>query len=117
AAGGGIAARLWWLLRWLGHEEVAVLDGGWQAWQRQEHPVRGGVETARATTFVPRPREQWVARADEVDVRRADPAYLVVDSRSADRYRGENETIDPVAGHIPGAVSLPYPGNLEDDGR
>lgn len=117
AAGGAIAARLWWMLRWLGHDEVAVLDGGWQEWQRQDYPVKEGVETAQATTFIPRPREACTASVQEVDVRRHDPDFLVVDSRSADRYRGENETIDPIAGHIPGAISLPYAGNLDESGR
>jgi thiosulfate/3-mercaptopyruvate sulfurtransferase len=56
----GTAARLWWLLRWLGHDEVAVLDGGWQEWQRQGYTVIGGVETAQPRPFVPRPREDWV---------------------------------------------------------
>ena len=116
-SGGGIAARLWWLLRWLGHDEVAVLDGGWQEWQRHGHPVRGGVESAQPRTFVPHPREDWVASAGEVNALRKDPGFLLVDSRAADRYRGENETIDPVAGHIPGAVNVPYAGNLEENGR
>jgi thiosulfate/3-mercaptopyruvate sulfurtransferase len=117
AAGGGIAARLWWLLRWLGHDEVAVLDGGWQEWQRHGYPVSDGVETARPVVFTPLPREDWVVSTDEVDVWRKDPDFLLVDSRAADRYRGENETIDPVAGHIPGAISLPYGDNLDENGR
>ena len=116
-AGGAIAARLWWMLRWLGHDEAAVLDGGWQEWQRQGYPVGSGVETARPATFVRRAREDWVVSVEEVDVLRKDPDFLLLDSRSADRFRGENETIDPVAGHIPGAVSLPYEGNLEENGR
>lgn len=117
AAGGAIAARLWWLLRWLGHDEVAVLDGGWQDWQRHAYPVKSGVQTAQSRSFVPHPQEGWVVNVDEVNELRKDPRFLVVDSRSADRYRGENETIDPVAGHIPGAVNLPYADNLEENGR
>lgn len=115
--GGMTAGRLWWMLRWLGHERVAVLDGGWPHWEREGRPTRSGVETREAKTFVPRPRPELAVDAAEVQRRRTDPAYRVVDSRTADRYRGENETIDPVAGHIPGAVSGPFPDNLATDGR
>lgn len=117
ASGGAIAARLWWMLRWLGHEQVAVLDGGWQEWQRQGYPVKDGVETARARQFTARPHEDWVASGDEVNALREDAAFLLVDSRAAERYRGQDEPIDPVAGHIPGAVSLPYGDNLDASGR
>ncbi len=116
-AGGAYAARLWWMLRWLGHEAVAVLDGGWPAWMAAGLPQRSGFETRPPTVFTARLRPELVATADEVMLRRLDPDWRVLDARGADRFRGENETLDPVAGHIPGAVSAPYAGNLAPDGR
>lgn len=112
--GGGIASRLWWMLRWLGHDAVAVLDGGWPAWQA------AGLANAQAPASV-RPRQFKVkasildtADAAKVDEVRQGSDYIVVDSRAAERYRGEVEPIDPVAGHIPGAINLPFPENLSD---
>lgn len=116
--GGALAAaRLWWMLRWLGHDSVAVLDGGWQGWQRQTLPARSGIETRPPQTFRPRVRPEQMVNADQVDAMRQDHTARVLDARSADRYRGENETIDPVAGHIPGAVSAPFANNLTQDGN
>lgn len=118
AAGGALAAaRLWWLLRWLGHDAVAVLDGGWPAWQAAALPTRGEVETRRPRPFVARPRPELIADADEVARLATDPRARVLDARGADRFRGENETLDPVAGRIPGAVSAPYVDNIGPDGR
>lgn len=114
--GGGIAARLWWMLRWLGHDAVAVLDGGYPAWQRDDFPTRGGEEARPPRVFVPQPRREWIAGVDEVNARRADPAYRLLDARAAERYRGEREPLDPVAGHIPGAISAPFADNLDADG-
>lgn len=115
--GGGIAARLWWLLRWLGHEAVAVLDGGWANWQLSGYPVRSGSETNAPKSFTPRPRPELIFDADAVDKIRTDPTFRLVDARGADRFRGENETLDPVAGHIPGAISLPFAANVDSDQR
>ena len=117
-AGGALAAvRAWWMLRWLGHEAAAVLDGGWQRWQALQLPVSAGQEPRPAPgVFIARPRPELVLSTAEVDARRDDPAWRILDSRAAERYRGENETIDPVAGHIPGAVSAPYGVNLNPDG-
>lgn len=115
-AGGAFAARLWWMLRWLGHDAVAVLDGGWQRWQRENYPARAGVEARSLRVFTPHPRPELLADTDDVAAWRTDPTYRILDARNADRYRGENETIDPVAGHIPGAISAPYAGNLGADG-
>ena len=115
--GGALAAgRVWWLLRWLGHERVALLDGGWQAWLRSNLVVRAGVERRKARVFIPHPRNELVVTSEEVNSMRKDPHYRVLDARAADRFRGENETIDPVAGHIPGAISAPYADNLNPDG-
>jgi thiosulfate/3-mercaptopyruvate sulfurtransferase len=115
--GGAFAARLWWLLRWLGHAEVAVLSGGWPRWLAEDRPVRAGRESRSPRTFVPRPRPELVVDAAEVDDIRLDPAWRLLDARAADRFAGRNETIDPVAGHIPGAASAPFAENLAADGR
>jgi thiosulfate/3-mercaptopyruvate sulfurtransferase len=116
-ASGGIAARLWWLLRWLGHDEVAVLDGGWAFWSTQGLPSRAGLESKPARRFQARPRPELLVTTATVERLRRKGRPGLFDSRTADRYRGENETIDPIAGHIPGAVSAPYPDNLGPDGQ
>jgi thiosulfate/3-mercaptopyruvate sulfurtransferase len=117
-AGGALAAvRVWWMLRWLGHQAAAVLDGGWQKWQREGRPVRSGSEARQPAAFHPeRLRTELVVSTADVNALRQDRCYLVGDARAAERYRGLNETIDPVAGHIPGAVSTPYVRNLAADG-
>lgn len=117
--GGALAAaRLWWLLRWLGHDAVAVLDGGWPAWQAAGYPTATGDESPRAArSFTPHPHPELIVDTAAVNELRTDPRYRVFDSRAADRYRGENETIDSVAGHIPGAYSAPYAANLDPQGR
>jgi thiosulfate/3-mercaptopyruvate sulfurtransferase len=115
--GGALAAvRVWWLLRWLGHEAVAVLNGGWQEWLKKGFPVNNGIETNPRRRFIPHPRNELIVSSKDVEWMRNDPNYRILDARSADRFRGENETIDPVAGHIPGAISAPYAGNLNPDG-
>jgi thiosulfate/3-mercaptopyruvate sulfurtransferase len=117
-AGGALAAvRVWWMLRWLGHDRGAVLDGGWQAWQEMGYPLRSGPEQREARTFIPHVRNELWIGADEVELWRKDPAYHVFDARAEERYRGENETIDPVAGHIPGAVNAPNLDHLDERGR
>jgi thiosulfate/3-mercaptopyruvate sulfurtransferase len=103
-ASGG-AARLWWLLRHFGHEEAAVLRGGFDAWLG---PVRGGEEEIEPAEFVPRPRSGDTVDAEELQARLGEPGLVVVDARSPERYRGEVEPIDPVAGRIPGAVNWPF---------
>lgn len=117
AHGGMYAARLWWLLRWIGHEAAAVLDGGLPAWQEAGQPL---------VTDVPaRPRGAIAARAPFVPtvtlaevLENIDSAQrIVVDARAPDRFRGENETIDPAGGHIPGARNRFFKDNLQADGR
>jgi thiosulfate/3-mercaptopyruvate sulfurtransferase len=115
-SGALAAGRVWWLLRWLGHKSVAVLDGGWQQWVKLEYAVRSGIETRSPRSFNPRPNNKLIITAKQVDKIRHDPHYRLLDARSADRFRGENESIDPVPGHIPGAVSAAYAGNLNPDG-
>ena len=115
--GGALAAgRVWWLLRWLGHEAVAVLDGGWQAWVKKGFAIRSGNERRTMRSFIPNPRRDLIVTTEEVDTIRLDPRYRLLDARTADRFRGENETIDPIPGHIPGALSAVYTGNLNPDG-
>lgn len=117
AHGGMFAARLWWLLRWLGHEAVAVLDGGMAAWQSLGQPLsteapakpRGNI-TVRAP-FVP------TVTVVDVMLNIQNGERTVIDARAADRFRGENETIDPVGGHIPGAKNRFFKDNLQADGR
>jgi thiosulfate/3-mercaptopyruvate sulfurtransferase len=115
-SGGGIAARLWWMLRWLGHDAAAVLDGDWRKWTREECPTRDDLVIRSARRFVPHPRSDLLITTAEVEGQLHAAGFALVDSRTADRYRGENETVDPIAGHIPGAISAPYPDNLNPDG-
>jgi thiosulfate/3-mercaptopyruvate sulfurtransferase len=116
-AGGAIAARAWWLLRWLGHDDVAVLDGGIAAWEAAGGPVdsRDPVPIPRA--FAGRPRAGLVAAVGEVEAGVGAGSMVLVDVREASRFEGRAEPIDPVAGHVPGAVSLPWQANLGADGR
>ena len=116
AHGGMFAARLWWMLRWVGHTAVAVLDGGLPAWQAANLPI--------STTLAPRARGNigaqpaLVTTVDVTDVlsNLSSKAKTVVDARAADRFRGENETIDPVGGHIPGAKNRFFKDNLQANG-
>ncbi len=114
--GSMAAARLWWLLRWLGHDGVAVLDGGWQQWQQAGYQVASGVGSRAPRTFVSRVRGEFAVTAEEVLARLHSPGLRLVDVRSGERYRGEQEPIDPVAGHIPGAVNAPYMEMLDAEG-
>ncbi len=116
-AGGALAAaRLWWMLRWLGHDRVAVLDGGWPKWQQENRSIRSGRDDRSARTFTPKVRSEMVMTVKDVIDSLGDPSFRMFDARTADRYRGENEVIDPIAGHIPGAISAPYPENLDRGG-
>jgi len=117
-AGGMIAARVWWLLRWLGHESVAVLNGGWQAWcEAGGETTQQAFETPRRATFHTRPRTDVVVHVDEVNARLDDPSFCLIDSRTLERYRGEHEPIDPVAGRIPGARHASHEAVLGSDGK
>lgn len=116
-AQGMIAGRLWWLLRWLGHAEVAVLDGGLQAWQAAGGTVTTEPSAIRSRPFVPGEPLTGLVLAAEVKAALGTPAMQVVDARATDRFRGENETLDPVGGHIPGAINRFFRDNLEADGR
>lgn len=114
---GAIAARLWWLLRFLGHERTAVLDGGFAAWQAAGLPVSTGEERPAARRFEATPHPGWVATAEEIAGGLERREIVLVDARAADRFAGRNETLDPVAGHVPGARNHPFTRNLGADGR
>jgi thiosulfate/3-mercaptopyruvate sulfurtransferase len=117
AHGGMFAARLWWLLRWLGHEAVAVLDGGMAAWDAAGRPLTTEVRTRpRGALSVRAPFVPTVTVREVLDNLES-CKRIVIDARAADRYRGENETIDPVGGHIPGAKNRFFKDNLGPDGR
>jgi thiosulfate/3-mercaptopyruvate sulfurtransferase len=111
-ANGMYAARLWWMLRYMGHQAVAVLDGGWQAWVAAALPTRSDNETAVPSLFMGEPRREWLVQLKEVAA-----LPLLVDSRAGPRYRGEYETIDAQAGHIPGAINHHFERNWDEDGR
>jgi thiosulfate/3-mercaptopyruvate sulfurtransferase len=113
-AGGGIAARLWWLTRWLGHDDAAVLDGGIAEWRRAGLPVTDQIPALRSAPFAARPNAALTADAGEVNRARQSDVHRVFDARAPARYRGEIEPIDPIAGHIAGARSLPFEQNLRD---
>ncbi len=111
-ANGAAAARLWWMLRYMGHDRVAVLNGGLPAWAAAGMPVVSGVEEAEAVEFIGQGRSELL-----VEMTEAQSFGLLVDSRSAERYRGETEPIDPVAGHIPSAVNFFHRAAVDGDGR
>ena len=110
------AARLWWLLRYLGHDRVAVLDGGWSGWLDGDYAVTDGVPSPQMGRFVPQLRCDRVVDIETVRARKDLPGVVLVDSRDRDRYLGEREPIDPVAGHIPGAVNYPWKGISDEQG-
>ncbi|MGE5170006.1 MAG: sulfurtransferase [Rudaea sp.] len=112
---GHFASRLWWMLRWLGHDRVAVLDGGFAKWQREGRAVTAERPKIEATRFVPSHVRPTVNAAGiAASLPRHD--LLLLDARAAERYRGEVEPFDPVAGHIPGALNRPYARNVAADG-
>lgn len=115
---GMFASRLWWLLRYLGHDRVRVLDGGWNAWLAADLPVSTVLSTEESPPvmrrFEPAPRPWMVVDRQGVLGQLGNPDVLIVDSRAEERYSGESEPIDPRAGHIPSAVNLPFAANLQD---
>lgn len=110
-AGGAFAARLWWLLRWLGHEAVAVLDGGSPAWVAEGHALTAVLPSLAAGDFTPRQRLELQVSTGELERPESTPRKLF-DGRAPERFRGDAEPIDPIAGHIPGAENLPFSENL-----
>jgi len=112
---GVYAARLWWMLRWLGHEGVAVLDGGYGKWTAEARPVNSDLPRPVPAHFAGQPHRNWV---DVDDVLRSlgQTGRILVDARAPDRYRGENETLDPLGGRIPGALNRFFRDNLDASG-
>lgn len=116
-AGGMIAGRLWWLLRWLGHERVAVLDGGIGQWVKEGRPLSTERPVSAPAVFAETIRlRDWVVGADELLANIDRDELCLVDARAADRFRGENETLDPVGGHVPGARNRFFRDNLDERG-
>ena len=114
---GAIAARLWWMLRWVGHERVAVLNGGFARWRANGLPLTQELPQFERGSFSPvRINAGWTVSTAELEAR-LKAGDIVLDARAAARYRGEQEPIDPVAGHVPGASNLPFSECLGDDGR
>lgn len=117
AQNGMFASRVWWLARWLGHEAVAVLDGGIEAWKKAGFPVTGEVPPPRTGGFTASAPLAPAVGADEILAEIGTGRRLIVDARAPERYRGEVEPLDPVAGHIPGAINRPVQLNVRPDGR
>jgi len=117
AGNGAVAARAWWMLRWLGHERVRLLDGGFDHWLGVTGPVSAGDEKVAVQSFLPRPRHEMVLTTAELasDLDRI-PDRRLIDARDVARFLGESEPIDPVAGHIPGSINLPLGASLNADG-
>ena len=113
--GGIFAARLWWMLRWMGHRQAAVLDGGLAAWKQAKLPLEEQVPVVKPAAFQSKPGDQAVL-VGEVLAHLSTPQMLLLDARNAERFRGEKETLDPVGGHIPGAQNRFYADNLDDHG-
>jgi thiosulfate/3-mercaptopyruvate sulfurtransferase len=120
-ANGSFAARAWWLLKWLGIDSVAVLDGGFKAWVAAGRAVESGEPPPAAASakppFTVRLRPDYVLTAGDVLHALEDPRRLLVDARAAERFAGTVEPLDRVAGHVPGAVNQPFTANLGSDGR
>ena len=115
---GAIAARLWWMLKWLGHDRVAVLNGGYAAWRETAYAVSDSAELLTAAKFRPAPDSNLVISTDELqDSINAGDAPLIVDARDRARFAGRNEPIDSVAGHIPGAVNRPFTESINAKGE
>lgn len=114
-AGGVYASRLWWLLRWLGHDHCLLLDGGLLAWCAAGLPLQTGDESVEPSPFIGSLRAGMTVTA--ASLQQPDPMRVIIDVRGPARYAGREEPIDPIAGHIPGAINLPFAGNLDAGGR
>ena len=115
-AGGAIAARMWWLLRWAGHEAVALLDGGFPKWRSEGRPVTDEAVLDAALRYPVSVREDGWMSTEEVAAALAEGRLQLLDARAPERYRGEVEPLDGRAGHIPGSINMPFRDNLGEDG-
>ena len=106
--------RLWWMLRWLGHDTVYVLDGGIAQWVKEGRATETAANVRAATTFTASPRDEMRLTVEQTQAALTDPQRRILDARAPERYRGEVEPVDPVAGHIPGAFNRAFPNNLRD---
>ena len=113
---GMYASRLWWLLRYLGHDAVAVLDGGWAKWSREGRPTRSGDEHRTPTVFEADPHREMQLSVEQVSALLSDQSTLLVDARAPERFEGRTEPLDRLPGHIPGAVNHFFKTNLGEDG-
>lgn len=113
---GAFASRLWWMLRYMGHDAVAVLDGGFAKWTREGRPIRGGEERRAAATFTPNVRAAMRLTVDDVTAHLGDPSVVLVDARSPERFAGQPDPLDNVSGHIPGARNRFYRHNVTEAG-
>ena len=110
------ASRVWWLLHYFGHDLVGVLDGGWQGWRKQNYPTTQDIPELRQGFFIPQLQTDWTVDIETVKVRKDLDSTILVDSRDRDRYAGEREPIDPIAGSIPGAVNSPWKQVADEQG-
>jgi thiosulfate/3-mercaptopyruvate sulfurtransferase len=115
--GGPFASRLWWLLRYMGHKKAAVLDGGYSQWVNQGYPVTTEKPVSQPKVFQIQVQKDMLVRMEEVKAKLGEDGVTIIDSRDAKRYRGEEEPIDPAAGHIPGAVNYFWKDSLAADGH
>ena len=113
---GMYASRMWWMLRYLGHDAAAVVDGGWAKWVREGRVVRTGEESRPAAVFRGRRRKELRQIVDHIQATLGDPSVLLVDARAPERFEGQSEPLDRTAGHIPGAVNHFYKRNVTDEG-
>lgn len=113
---GSMASRMWWVLRWLGHPSVALLDGGVQRWIRDGHPITTEIPAITPAEFIAQPdNSMWVDANCIEEALRSDKC-LIIDARSEERFSGEREALDKVAGHIPGSINYPFEDNLDMGG-
>lgn len=113
---GSMAVKMWWLLRWLGHKNVALLDGGLPKWMKLKLPVSNELPQITPAKFTPQLHVEMVANAAEVEQARQERCRLLIDARPEQRFSGEREPLDKVAGHIPGAINWVFEENLDFDG-
>ena len=113
---GSYAARLWWMLRWVGHDSVAVLNGGFSSWKKQSLPVTSGIPHFSSTTFTGEANMEMLVESDKLQQELVHSRTLLIDVRDPNRFNGIEEPIDKIAGHIPGAINIPWKNNITEDG-